>query len=101
MKILEVFNSLDKVYDSRVRICIMAILTVNKKVDFNAIKKLLNLTDGNLASHILALERNDYIKVHKKFIGKKPNTSYSITPEGRKTYDEHCKALAALLKIKN
>lgn len=99
MKILEVFNDLDKIYDSRVRICIMAILTVNSKVDFNAIKKLLNLTDGNLASHIIALERNDYIKVHKIFIGKKPNTSYSITPEGKKTYQAHCNALRHLLKL--
>lgn len=99
MKILEVFESLDKVYDSRVRICIMAILTVNDKVDFNSIKKLLNLTDGNLASHIIALERNDYIKVHKKFIGKKPNTSYSITPEGKKAFQSHCTALRHLLKL--
>lgn len=97
MKILTIFNQLDKAFDSRVRICIMSILDINKQVDFKAIKQLLDLTDGNLASHINALEKYDYIKVHKQFIGKRPNTSYSMTKEGREAFHDHAEAIKALL----
>ena len=61
-------------------------------------KHLLDLTDGNLASHVAALENCGYIKVRKKFIGKRPNTSYTMTAAGRKAFEHHLEQMEALIK---
>jgi len=70
----EIISRLNKIFDSRIRLGIMSVLVVNEQVDFNTLKELLDITDGNLASHIAALEKNSLIKVSKQFIGRKPNT---------------------------
>ncbi len=75
----------------------MSVLMVNESVDFNTLKELLNLSDGNLASHIKALEEVNYITVNKKFIGRKPNTTYSASREGRKAFVAHLKELENLI----
>ena len=72
-------------------------LLVNESVDFNSLKQHLDLTDGNLASHITALEKSKYIKVNKSFVGKKPNTTYSVTAAGRRAFNEHLDALEQLI----
>lgn len=79
-----VIGELNKAFESRVRLGIMSILTVNDRVDFNTLKELLQVTDGNIASHLTALEKFKYIDVKKQFIGKKPNTSYAATRMGKK-----------------
>jgi DNA-binding MarR family transcriptional regulator len=71
---------------------------VNDALDFNALKELLGVTDGNLASHTRALEGENYIRVQKSFIGRKPNTSFSITPEGRRAFERHIEALENMVK---
>jgi DNA-binding MarR family transcriptional regulator len=76
----------------------MSVLMVNERIEFNVLKDLLQVTDGNLASHISSLETKKYIIVNKKFIGKKPNTTYSITKEGKKAFSDHIDALEKLLK---
>ena len=93
-------GQLNKAFDSRVRLGIMSVLIVNEWVEFSTLKELLQITDGNLASHISALEKIKYLKVKKQFIGKKPNTSFSITAEGRKAFKEHLDGLEKLLKGK-
>jgi DNA-binding PadR family transcriptional regulator len=79
----------------------MSILMVNDSVDFLTLKEMLQVTDGNIASHLTALEKHQYIEVKKQFIGKKPNTSYSVTNKGRKAFTEHLDALEKLIKISN
>ncbi len=91
-------SQLNKAFDSRIRLGIMSILAVNDKVEFAALKEMLELTDGNLASHISALEKLNYVEVTKQFIGKKPNTSYRITEAGRKAFTQHLNALEDLIK---
>jgi DNA-binding HxlR family transcriptional regulator len=95
-KLLVNFN---KAFESRVRLGIMSILMVNESVDFNTLKELLNLSDGNLASHIKALEEVRYISVNKQFIERKPNTTYSATKDGKKAFHAHLKELENLIKI--
>ena len=73
---------------------------VNDKVDFTMLKDLLDITDGNMASHISGLEKLGYLKVTKQFIGKKPNTSYAATESGKAAFAEHVKALEKLLQTK-
>ncbi len=78
----------------------MSILVVNEYVDFNTLKEQLNISDGNIASHISALEKLKYIEVKKQFIGKRPNTSYKATSKGIKAFKNHLDTLEKLIKIK-
>jgi len=93
-------TSLDKGFESRVRLGIMSILVVSDSVDFNTLKEQLNISDGNIASHITALEKLKYLEVKKQFIGKKPNTSYKATQQGIKAFKHHLDTLEKLIKIK-
>ncbi len=93
-------DTLNKAFESRIRLGIMSILIVNDQVDFTMLKDLLDITDGNMASHISGLEKLGYLKVTKQFIGKKPNTSYAATESGKAAFAEHVKALEKLLQTK-
>src|SRR3984893_14605630 len=94
-------GNLNKIFDSRIRMGVMSVLLVNDEVNFNDLKQLLELTDGNLASHLTNLEENGYIKVHKGFIGRKTNTTYSITKAGEKAFKEHVEALEIMIRNMN
>jgi DNA-binding MarR family transcriptional regulator len=93
-------EDLNKAFESRIRLGIMSILIVNDWVDFSTLKETLGITDGNLASHIAALEKMEYLDVKKQFVGKKPNTSYAVSKKGKKAFTEHLDALENLLKKK-
>lgn len=95
---LAAFN---KAFESRVRLGIMSILLVNEIVDFGTLKEQLQLTDGNMASHLAALEKAQYISITKKFVGKKPNTTYAVTEEGKKVFNLHVDALEKLIQKTN
>ncbi len=91
-------ENINKIFENRTRLGIMSILMVHDWVDFGELKETLNLTDGNLASHIAALEKEDYIQIKKAFIGKRPNTSFQATKAGKQAFKEHLNALEALIK---
>ena len=90
-------QNINKAFDHRIRLGIMSILMVNEDADFSTLKELLGVTDGNLASHAKALENENYITVEKQFIGRKPNTKYIATKEGKKAFQEHIEALEKLI----
>ena len=90
-------TKLNKVFDSRVRLGIMSALLVNDGVNFNQLKELTEVTDGNLASHLKTLEQNEYIKVNKGFIGRKTNTTYTTTKIGEKAFKQHIEALEKMI----
>jgi DNA-binding HxlR family transcriptional regulator len=92
------FDNLDKVLEHRLRLQIMSVLVTNDVFDFNTLKETLNVTDGNLASHIKALEKEKYISVNKTFVDRKPNTKYKITERGRTSFKKHLDALEAVVK---
>ncbi len=79
----------------------MSILMVNDSADFNRLKELLWVTDGNLASHIKALEAEEFIHINKQFIGNKPNTQYSASKTGKEAFKKHLEALEQLIKNTN
>ena len=91
-------EDLNKAFESRIRLGIMSVLMVNDWVDFGTLKEMLQVTDGNLASHIRALEEAAYLLVNKQFVGRKPNTSYSATEAGRNAFQEHLNALEDLIR---
>ena len=90
-------SNLQKVFESRIRLGIMSALMVNDTLDFNTLKELLGLTDGNLASHLKALEQQEIILVSKQFIGRKPSTTYKATGQGRDLFRMHLAALEKLI----
>ena len=89
---------LNKVFESRIRIGIMSALMLNESLNFNDLKELIDVTDGNLATHLKTLEDNKYIKVNKGFIGRKTNTTYAITKLGEKDFKSHLDALEKIIK---
>ena len=91
-------GNLNKVFDSRIRMGVMSVLLMNAVVSFNELKQLLEVTDGNLASHLINLEENGFVKVHKGFIGRKTNTTYSITKAGEKAFKDHLLALESMIR---
>src|SRR5689334_1003938 len=91
------FEKLDKAFENRVRLQIMSVLMVNERYDFNSLKELLDITDGNLASHLKALEKDEYIIVNKTFLGRKPNTNYAATEKGKDAFKQHLAALEQLI----
>ena len=96
----DIIHQLEKAFESRIRLGIMSSLMVNEQIDFNTLKELLDVSDGNLASHLKALEKLDYIEVRKQFIGRKPNTSYFATIKGQEAFENHLNALEKLLRNK-
>ena len=92
-----IITQLNQAFDHRIRLGIMSILMVSDWTDFNTLKETLDVTDGRLASHIKALEKEGYIEVRKRFVGRKPNTSYRVTPSGREAFQGHLNALEELL----
>ena len=91
-------EGLNKIFESRVRLGIMSVLMVNDWMDFNSLKELLKVTDGNLASHIAGLEKQGFIEILKEFVGKKPRTSFKATNKGKKEFKKHLSALENILK---
>lgn len=89
---------LNKIFDSRIRLGIMSAVMVNEEVNFNELKELIQVTDGNLASHLKTLEEAAYIKVKKGFIGRKTNTTYSVTKSGEKAFKLHLEALEQMIR---
>ena len=94
-------EGLNKLFENRVRLGIMSVLMVNAEIDFNTLKDLLKVTDGNLASHIAGLEKQEYIEVMKEFVGKKPRTSFKATKLGKREFKKHLAALENLLRHNN
>ena len=95
----DIITQLNPAFDHRNRLGIMSVLAVNDWVEYSTLKELLNLTDGNLASHLKPLESQEYITVRKQFVGRKPQTTYGATDKGRAAFKIHLDALEALLKM--
>ena len=90
-------ENINKAFESRARLGIMSVLMVDDRVDFSTLKYTLQLTDGNLASHLRALEEAEYLQVEKQFVGRKPNTTYHATEAGREAFNSHLDALEQLI----
>lgn len=94
----DILKNLDKAFENRIRLGIMSGLVVNETLDFNALKELLGVTDGNLASHLKNLEKKGYIKFQKRFVDRKSHTSYYATKQGTEAFRKHIQSIENLLK---
>jgi DNA-binding MarR family transcriptional regulator len=95
---MSAFNDLHKAFESRIRLGIMSVLMVNEALDFTTLKEYLEVTDGNLATHLKALEKEGFVEVRKSFVGRKPNTSYRMTDAGRAAFERHLALLEKLIR---
>ncbi len=91
-------TGLHKAFESRIRLGVMSMLMVNEEISFNDLKEMLQVTDGNLATHLLNLEENGFVKVKKGFLGRKTNTTYSATRTGEKAFKDHLAALENMIR---
>lgn len=83
----------------RLRICAtLNALASGEQLEFNTLKSALNATDGNLATHLNALEKANYVAIQKDFVGKKTRTRIALTRTGRKAFDRHVAYLKDLLE---
>lgn len=96
-----IIDNINKLFDHRIRLGIMSILMVNEEADFNRLKELLDVTDGNLASHLKTLEKEAFIHIEKSFVGRKPNTRYMATTKGKTAFKKHIEALEQLIRKKD
>jgi DNA-binding MarR family transcriptional regulator len=90
-------EQLNQAFESRARLRIMSVLMVQERLDFATLKDTLQLTDGNLASHLRALEEAAYLEVDKRFVNRKPNTTYAATPAGKQAFTQHLDAFEQLI----
>lgn len=97
----DIVSKLNKAFENRIRLGIMSALMVNETLDFNSLKDLLGTSDGNLSSHLSALEKDGLISISKQFVNRKPNTTYAATVKGRKAFREHLDLLEKLIHNKN
>lgn len=88
----------DKAFDHVVRLRIMAVLMANEQFDFTSFKELLQVTDGNLASHLKHLEQAEFVRVEKSFVGRKPMTQYAATQKGKSAFQSHLYFLEELIR---
>ncbi len=95
---MSIIEHINKAFDNRIRLGIMSLLMIHEYADFKTLKELLQVTDGNLASHLKALEKENYILVQKAFINRKPNTKYKATTKGKKAFEAHILALEKLIR---
>jgi len=93
-----ILANINRAFENRIRLGIMSVLVVNTSMDFISLREILEVTDGNLASHLRALEEFGYITMEKKFVNRKPNTTYTITGEGIESFKSHIRALEELIK---
>ncbi|MEX0780158.1 MAG: transcriptional regulator [Balneolales bacterium] len=91
-------GNLHKAFENRIRLGIMSALAVNDRLGFTSLKEFLDVTDGNLATHIKKLENEGFVEVEKSFIDNKPNTTYSMTEKGKKAFEEHLNVLEEIIK---
>ena len=91
-------TQLNRVFESRIRLGIMSVLAVREAADFTTLRAMLDVTDGNLASHLGVLEKHRYVRVRKEFVLRKPQTTYQLTETGRRAFGEHIDALERLIK---
>lgn len=90
-------NLIDEVIHQRTRLAIMATLAGVESLGFNEIKAELGLTDGNLSTHLAALERAGYVRIRKAFKLRKPQTTLAITAKGRKALGKYVDRLQEIL----
>ena len=92
------YTQLDDVIHSRIRLAIMAVLASVEQAEFTFLKDTVNTTDGNLSIHLKRLDEAGYVSAHKRFVDRKPLSSYKLTARGRRAFELYVERLESLIK---
>jgi DNA-binding HxlR family transcriptional regulator len=92
------YTQLDDVIHARIRLAIMSVLITVEEAEFTYLREKVNTTDGNLSIHLKKLEEARYIHVNKRFVERKPQSSYRISEKGRKAFEKYISTLEQLVK---
>ncbi len=92
------YQQIDDTLHSRIRLAVVAALVSVEEADFNFLKDMVKTTDGNLSTHIRKLEDAGYVSSKKRFVDRKPQTTYKITDKGRRALEEYVNTLEKFLK---
>jgi DNA-binding PadR family transcriptional regulator len=88
---------LDPVIHGQLRLAVLSLLLSSDRADFTWLRKKAGATDGNLSVQMVKLEEAGYVAMEKRFVGRKPQTLYRITPKGRRALAKYVDALKTLL----
>lgn len=91
------FNELDTAVHGPIRLGVLTALQMDGPLDFTTLKKRLHASDGSLGLHLRTLEDTGYIACKKAFVGRRPKTTYRLTPAGRKALANYLTAMRALI----
>jgi DNA-binding MarR family transcriptional regulator len=94
----EPFLKLDRVIHEKGRLAIMSMLAATAELSFTEMRDALGMTDGNLTTHIRALQQEGYVSVAKSYQNRRPLTTCSLTPSGRKAFVEYIDLLEKIVR---
>lgn len=94
----ELFLQLDRVIHEKGRLAIMSALAASPELAFTELRDLLAMTDGNLTTHIRALQEAGYVSVAKSYQNRRPLTTCSLTPAGRKAFADYVNLLEQIVR---
>ena len=94
----EPFLKLDSVIHEKGRLAIMSMLAASTELSFTEMRDALGMTDGNLTTHIRALQQEGYVSVAKSYQNRRPLTTCSLTPGGRKAFTEYIDLLEKIVR---
>jgi len=93
----DLFLRLDRVIHEKGRLAIMSALAASPELAFTELRDLLEMTDGNLTTHIRTLQQEGYVSIAKSFQNNRPLTTCSLTPAGRKAFAEYVNVLEQIV----
>ena len=94
----EPFLNLDRVIHEKGRLAIMSMLAASPELAFTEMRDLLNMTDGNLTTHIRTLQEAGYVAIAKSYQNNRPLTTCSLTPAGRKAFADYVSLLEQIVQ---
>ena len=94
----EPFLQLDRVIHEKGRLAIMSMLAASPELSFTELRDALTMTDGNLTTHIRALQEAGYVAVAKSYQNRRPLTTCSLTPAGRRAFTEYINLLEKIVQ---
>jgi DNA-binding MarR family transcriptional regulator len=92
------FLQLDRVIHEKGRLAIMSMLAATPELSFTELRAALEMTDGNLTTHIRTLQEAGYVSVTKSFQNRRPLTTCSLTPAGRKAFNNYINLLEEIIR---
>lgn len=95
----EPFLNLDRVIHEKGRLAIMSLLAATPQLSFTEMRDTLGMTDGNITTHIRTLQEAGYVAVTKSFQDKRPLTTCTLTPAGRKAFTEYIELLDQIVRL--